>query len=190
MKVFIEEADDFTTQMFVERGWEITDEPTDADLICFTGGSDVSPILYLEENTHSYTRPTRDLYCVGVWTRAKALDIPCVGICRGGQFLNVMNGGSMVQDIRGHGRDHEVTIEEDVLFDYKGLKFLATSTHHQEIVPDVDHADIIGRASDGVTEVVYYGDTRDLCFQPHPEYSGAEACREPFFDLIEDMMDA
>jgi hypothetical protein len=33
-------------------------------------------------------------------------------------------------------------------------------------------------------EVVWYGGTRSLCFQPHPEY-GVEECKKYFFELIE-----
>lgn len=189
--VYLEDNDPLIADMFLAEGWEVSDQLYEADLVCFGGGSDVSPDLYMEANTYSQNTPARDLKCVGLYTRAKAMDIPCVGICRGGQFLNVMNGGRMKQHIDGHGFGHKVTIIKDDLYDYKGVEFQATSTHHQEIIPEQEYADIIGVGPEGVTEVVYYGDNRDLCFQPHPEYSGAqaEACRGPFFEMIEDMLD-
>lgn len=194
-KVFIEQPDKLTENMFEERGWELVYNMEEADLVCFVGGEDVSPALYHEKNTHSYCSPDLDLHSIRVYMDAKELNLPCIGICRGGQFLNVMNGGKMVQDIEGHGiaGTHLVNLSTNVLSTsdevdkFHSVSFEATSTHHQEIVPN-KNADILltGESEDKVTEVlVYYEDgDYDICFQPHPEYDNGVACREVFFNII------
>jgi hypothetical protein len=37
-------------------------------------------------------------------------------------------------------------------------------------------------------EVIWYEDTKSLCFQPHPEFGGAQACTDYFFDLLESVV--
>ena len=55
--------------------------------------------------------------------------IPMVGICRGMQFLNVMNGGALVQDIDNHTNcSHPITTNTGEVFD-------VTGDHHQMCLP-------------------------------------------------------
>src|SRR5690606_36449796 len=104
------------------------------DLICFTGGADVSAELYGEENTYSFCDPERDEEERIIYDMALAHGIPMVGICRGGQFLNVMNGGKMIQHIEGHSGDREIqtlgSVDEPV--------FIIREDHHQGIRCSVD----------------------------------------------------
>lgn len=188
MKVYVEQREFATESMFKTYGYEVVNTVDEADVVCFIGGADVSPALYLEKNVASHCNAERDIESVGLYNRAKYLGLVCAGICRGGQFLNVMNGGRMEQHIGGHaGRDHVVNIVSGESFpEYVGQSFLATSTHHQGILPTED-ADLIAVAPDGNVEVVIYRDSGDLCFQPHPEYSGADACRGMFFNLLEEL---
>lgn len=57
----------------------------------------------------------------------KHKDLPKVGICRGNQFLSVMKGSKLIQDMR-HPSSHFV-------IDEFGDKFRVTSTHHQMVYP-------------------------------------------------------
>jgi hypothetical protein len=57
-----------------------------------------------------------------------------VGICRGGQFLNVMNGGDMWQDVDGHGLAG--THLAYSMVEELPMPFEVTSTHHQMIRPN------------------------------------------------------
>lgn len=90
--------------MFREAGWDITRDFNNADLLCFTGGEDVNPALY-GEPCHPYTgfNKQRDAVEKQIFHHAIHEGIPCVGICRGGQFLNVMHGGKLWQHVHGHG---------------------------------------------------------------------------------------
>src|SRR5690606_10736450 len=127
--------------LFKERGWDVynsSQEMLDGniDLVCFTGGEDVSPRLYMR-HPHRLTQfsPNRDLQEIGIYLWAKRNGIPCVGICRGGQFLNVMNGGEMLQHIEeGHHTQNHLIVP--VSGDAPTI--MATSTHHQMMIPHED----------------------------------------------------
>lgn len=171
--------------LFLSFGMLLTEQLSEADLVCFTGGEDVSPTLY-GARSHPRTGAfyPRDEYEMDVFNHCKAAGIPMCGICRGGQFLNCMNGGIMYQHVTRHTLDHyiiDATTNEVVL---------ATSTHHQMMKPGLNavlvasstmrgsrewyegesyHEDV----SDLDIEVLYYPETNCLCFQPHPEFGSA-----------------
>lgn len=195
-KVAIVNPNSQYVRMFQERGWEIVDKIGDADLVQFTGGEDVTPSYYgaLPHPT-TYCNPTRDAFEKVLFERCISLGIPMVGICRGGQFLNVMSGGAMWQDV-----DNHAIHGTHMLFDLDtGEVADVSSTHHQMMKPSSE-GNIIATASessrrenvysidggfDDDVEVVYYPNTQCLCFQPHPEYPGFESCQDYYFDLIE-----
>lgn len=180
---------DHTTQYFkLAQDFSVTvieDKPENlhkCDLIMFTGGEDVTPMYYKEEpHVKTFFNPTRDAREARIWNEAKRLGIPCVGICRGGQFLNVMNGGRMVQHISNHTFPH-------LMYTYSGKEMKVSSTHHQLMDP-AEGAQLIAYAKglsdkyEGLTdyqpctendtilepEVLLYEATKDLCVQFHPE---------------------
>jgi len=57
----------------------------EADLVIFTGGEDVSPIIYGETQSHKYTQSDihRDNVEQVFFRMAKDLGKPILGICRG-----------------------------------------------------------------------------------------------------------
>lgn len=188
--------------MFQQAGWELIDNPLQADMIQFTGGEDVTPALYGEAK-HPYTGNSfkRDLFEAGYFAIAQRVGIPMSGICRGGQFLNVMSGGRMYQHVSAHatGKSH-------LLFDYAEERSISvSSTHHQMMRAGPgglvfatadeggfkaymlgDAAVMQGDKNELDTEVVYYPATKSLCFQPHPElFNPGHECFEYYFELIE-----
>lgn len=214
-KVYIVNTSLAYREMFLKEGWEIVDNLRDADLVQFTGGEDVSPYLY-HENNHPTTgfNITRDLFEKTQYDLAQEFGIACAGICRGGQFLNVMNGGKMYQDVDGHARSGGHVA---FMYGYM-LPIWVSSTHHQMIRPNYEadvhilmtakeatHKEWMGegnkvlrietptdkkdRNGDNVShlpdiESVYYPDSNTLCFQPHPEFQGVPQCRAAYFHLI------
>ena len=100
--------------------------PQDFDLVCFTGGEDVDPEHYGHRNIRSGCSKKRDTEEQQVYDLAFRWKIPMTGICRGSQFLNVMMGGTMVQDLQeSHGGSpHECRTAD-------GEIFSVTSSHHQ-----------------------------------------------------------
>lgn len=189
-------------RMFKQAGFELSHSMQEADLLCFTGGADVSPELYGEENVGSYCSPERDKYEEKVFDWAYAHDIPMVGICRGGQFLNVMNGGKMWQDVDNHA----ISGTHKAMCKYWG-EIMVSSTHHQmmrpgdggEVLVSADlasykmNANVAKYRCDGNfgydVEVVYYKDTKSLCYQPHPEIVNEDhQCRKHFMMLVDKLL--
>lgn len=199
-KVFIACSSTDYVRMFEERGWTVVSSPDSADLIQFTGGSDVSPSLY-GEKMHPYatvnlTRDKADKFIYANYEGKK----PMAGICRGGQFLNVMNGGKMFQHIDGHLGNHTIVTEDGDFLE-------VTSTHHQMMRPSLkgvvkatcSHSVLretmrgdlrsisVGKHRD--IEVVIYPETKSLCFQPHPEFiSAPKECTDYYFKLLEEIL--
>lgn len=169
--------------IFASRGYDVTHDASklsQVDLVVFTGGSDVSPYVYGEEpNGARGCDSIRDDLEVTLYHAAKFHKIPCVGICRGGQLLNVLNGGKMIQDLAA-------TISGDVEMDvFDGRNLIVRVDHHQGILARED-VFVDGQAwlSDVVVDyAVWYPETKDLCFQPHPEW-GHKGTEEYFFELV------
>lgn len=188
--IFIVGGDPLVVKMFKDAGWEAHAEHSHGlipDLVCFTGGEDVSPYLYGEENISSSCNPIRDEFEREVYEEFLEREIPMVGICRGGQFLNVMNGGKMIQHIGPFSGYTDCQ-------DYDGNHFVVHVDHHQGIVrvPETSYSILAMDIGDhpvfgpgvGLTYACLYIDTKSLCFQPHPEW-GHEPTRQLFFELIE-----
>jgi gamma-glutamyl-gamma-aminobutyrate hydrolase PuuD len=174
----------------------------DADVVLFTGGEDVTPDLYGEVPLAktNYNRERDNLEQV-IFQAARDRGLPMVGICRGGQFLNVMNGGKMWQHVNLHASGNHIGRIEIAPFNNDGKRrtIMVTSTHHQMMIP-TDDATILMTASESFEkesvgyskigkhkdapdiEVVYYKDTNCLCFQPHPEFNNAPAECVDFFE--------
>lgn len=179
----------------------------DADIIVWTGGSDINPALYGERPLQytSWNRE-RDDQEVKLWRITQ--DKFKVGICRGGQLLNVLNGGKLWQHVTNHGRTHFITDA------FTGTRLKTSSVHHQAFRP-AENAIIVATCQESGAkfaenyqwqlpvlkreqphnvkkweeeiatdyEVLWYPDTKSLCFQGHPEF-GPDECTEYFFELI------
>lgn len=109
-------------------GMDVVDQMTDADLVMFTGGEDVDPSLYNEpKHSRTYSNLARDDREAKEFRKAKELGKPMIGICRGSQFLCVMNGGKLVQH-------QENPLPIHPIYTTYG-KINITSTHHQAAYP-------------------------------------------------------
>lgn len=198
--------DDGIKRMFLNRGMKVAkyELPSNAfDIAVFTGGADVSPFLYGEDPMKgTYTDWKRDRSEIKAFKSIRALK-PKIGICRGAQFANVMSGGRMWQDCDGHRGTH-------MAFDIRTKKLIeVTSTHHQMMRPATNATYIAYggkstyRDSDDYrtsqkyaenepekwrdTEVIWYDNTKSLCFQPHPEYHNVKT-EDYFFDLVDEFL--
>lgn len=147
----------------------------------FWGGADVHPSFYNRKPSSMLggTNMARDEEDIGLAKSLIKNKVPCIGICRGAQMLNVVNGGVLVQ----HLINHPFGVNKLTTFD--GKTVYSNSTHHQMMVPkgnyqllawedeerkcldpDTDQLTTIPR----VNEVVWFPDTQCLCIQPHPEW--------------------
>jgi len=203
-RVYIEGGGNNYQHMFIKQGWEIATEMYDVDLVCFTGGEDVSPLLYGEAR-HPYTHSNRarDMECHELFHWCVELDIPMVGICRGSQFLCVANGGGLWQHVDGHA-----VAGSHKAYDVDGGEVDVTSTHHQMMRPEgaegVDYDILLVANESGYkekmvdgkvvtilssvgsdVEAVHWQGTRSFGFQPHPEFPTAPiSCTQWFFDKL------
>lgn len=196
-KFYLPAYDSMSVAMLKKHGHSVVDVSDDWDCALFTGGADVCPLLYGElPIPGTGCNLARDRLEVKFFKDTHPLK-PKVGICRGGQFLNVMAGGSMWQNVTGHaGADHLIRVLDvgDIL---------CTSTHHQMMIPSALGL-IVGTANEcdawdaeklsvrkpladdwSDVEIVYYEGCNSLCFQPHPEYKEGDM-RDLFFELIKE----
>jgi hypothetical protein len=174
-----------------------------ADMIVFQGGTDVDPKLYGDDRHPKTDEPdeVRDRMETALFRSMETSKFQWkIGICRGAQFLNVMNGGKLWQDIPGHRYSHELRYinEADLQRTY-----LVSSTHHQMMIPHLPDGIIWAYANQAEyrehakggrlelgknhwrdAEIVYYPKTKSLCFQPHPEYLVPADTRELFVRCI------
>lgn len=174
----------------------------DYDLVCFTGGIDVDPHMYGHEPIEGaeFDR-RRDDAEKEVFEDCVSKHVPMVGICRGAQFLNVMNGGCLIQDCDGHTHTHTI---HTWCPKYENIQ--ATSTHHQMMVPTeravleawaiqqstyyvhtAKNKPSFSLTADGdikEPEVVFYADTQTLCVQPHPEMQDVSAPGHQYFNAL------
>lgn len=193
-KVLLPVDDYLVEKMFEAKGWEVTHSYLEAHLVVFTGGEDVHPNLY-DEGLHYTTKfsKQRDDIDQKAWEVAKLYHIPCLGICRGAQFIHVMNGGKLFQNTTKH------TVQHSAYDKFTQKNYEVTSTHHQmmrNLPPKTDlimYAEKMGSSkthqafstTNFVTstnvgidyEMVGSKDKNLLCCQPHPEYMNED---EPF----------
>lgn len=188
--------------MFALAGCSLAPSIDLAEIVCFLGGEDVDPSFYGEEPLReTYFNTARDHHERRVFNEAVEKGKTIVGLCRGMQFIHVMNGGKLWQDVRGHAGTphHIVDCETDE-------RVLASSLHHQMCrqfegcVPiaysvesavyyrcqgqqhkDPDHNDL---------EAAIYPKTRSIGFQGHPEIGGFEDYTRWCMTKIESYMEA
>ena len=155
------------------------------DGVLFPGGRDVQPSIY-GESAHPTTQVDSVLDALELEVAAWALaeDVPTLGICRGQQLINVVLGGSLIQDlpaagISGHWQaepasepSHPMDLAADSrLAEIVGAASLrVNSFHHQAINRLGRGLRAVGWSPDGVIEAVEGTDHPWLlAVQFHPE---------------------
>ncbi len=158
--------------------------------VVFSGGYDVSPLFYGEEPSAKLGEvlPERDRAEVLVYRICRERGLKMLGICRGMQFLNIANGGSLWQDLSEmegvtgrllkHAQaqtpnlpTHSVRISRESLL-YKILRedeIFVNSFHHQAVSRLGEGLSVSAVAKDGVVEAVENVEQKTLCVQWHPE---------------------
>lgn len=165
----------------------ITDMVGNIDGLVLMGGNDVDPALYGEEPQTKLGGISieQDTFDTALYHAAAAGKKPVLGICRGAQLINVLNGGTLYQDMsyakfssikhnqEDHPRQpiHAITIEKGSrLYDIYGATTRVNSFHHQCIKDVAANFTITARSKDGVPESIEHtGDTFILGIQWHPE---------------------
>lgn len=190
MKVFIVGSAHYYAS-FID-GATLVDKLNEADIVLFTGGEDVSPEYYgAAPHPSTYSSKERDKREKAIFLESLKYDNIKLrlGICRGSQFLCVMSGGKLIQNVSHHaGRPHTIVNKEGEVLEI-------TSTHHQMQYPfnlpekeyevlywsepkrsTIYEGDLIDPKKVIVEpEVVYYHQFKCLGIQGHPEMMGKES---------------
>jgi anthranilate/para-aminobenzoate synthase component II len=162
-------------ELFAKAGCRAASSMEDCDLVVFLGGEDVDPQLYGEKPINgTYINAKRDEAEIDVFTKALQLGKPMFGICRGMQFLHVMNGGKLYQDVRNHGMTHWIR-------DNNGDCYRASSMHHQMCIEDDDtfalayavDRDQHGRISDTAWSCTYVTPAKTITDARHLDLEAA-----------------
>ena len=173
------------------------------DGLIITGGGDINPNLYKEENTDSKNiMDARDLTEIKLLNMAEENNIRTLAICRGHQMLNVYKGGTLIQDINIHINNplnhteindktfqyiHEIEIEEaSKLFEILETKNLGVnSIHHQCVDRLGDDLLISARSSDGIVEAIETTSSWEAVgVQWHPEYLENDTESKKLFNWV------
>ena len=149
------------------------------DAVVLHGGGDIDPARYGEEPSTDQLYgivPEHDTLEIAVLEAALTRDIPVLAICRGAQLLNVVLGGSLVQDLGTE--DHWYQLHP-VSLDYGSLVADAMGTmrpaechsvHHQALKSLGRGVAVTGRADDGTIEAIEVAGQRWVVgTQWHPE---------------------
>ena len=159
------------------------------DGIIFTGGGNVDSLWYGEEPLEKQSTETelRNQFEKALFFVAKEKKIPILGICRGSQLINVLQGGSLVQDIdvqmntkidhSGEGqkleeKKHFVDLKKDSrLAEVYCKSQISVNSFHVQCVKQLgENLKVTAKCKDGIPEAIEYeGDFFMQGVQWHPE---------------------
>ena len=168
---------------------QIIDE---ADGLILGGGGDVSPLLYGGDPCDSLLQgvdPQRDANEACLVRHALQKGVPVLGICRGAQMINVIRGGTLIQDVRrdiGTVLNHQGPEESlhtalhtvEVVSSSRLARLLGVSgpvevnsAHHQAIALIGRGLRVSAQAADGVVEAIESTESDEVLLgvQWHPE---------------------
>lgn len=149
--------------------------PSWASALLLPGGGDLEPWRYGQENRASRgLEPERDAAELALLDQFAAAGKPVLGICRGLQVINVGFGGTLLQDIPGHGaaagtdRLHRVRTAPP----FSGLigeRPLVNSAHHQAADRLGSGLEAVQWSEDGTVEALVHRRLPIWAVQWHPE---------------------
>lgn len=151
------------------------------DGLIVPGGIDVDPALYNQEKDETVKMFDRHFDDVQI----KAINYfvgskkPILGICRGCQLLNVVFGGTLIQDIKTD-IIHSLPEHKDAFHETNNVKGLfmhelygercrINSLHHQAIDILGEGIEIVSKADDGIIEACRHKTLPIIMVQFHPE---------------------
>lgn len=149
----------------------------ECDALLLPGGGDVRPSLYGQECSGSHEPDdARDAGEIRTVARFLAMERPIFGICRGLQVLNIVFGGTLLQDIPGHDsitpdkdRIHMTCTDDPLLCGLYGKKFPVNSAHHQVVDRLGVGLQAIQWSEDGYVEALRHRSYPVFAVQWHPE---------------------
>ena len=157
------------------------------DGLLLVGGRDIPPQSYKQLPHESVEIMPKKRYdfenlLVAKWLNSNK---PILGICLGAQMINVVSGGTLIQDIPsqiqtdiahrgGYSSQHIVIINKSsMLHEIMGVDSLMVNSSHHQAIKELGKGLIVAAwCSDGVVEAIELkGDRFVLGIQWHPEFS-------------------
>jgi hypothetical protein len=190
LKVWFDDPLDHTQlikEMITEGNLKGVKDVKNADIAIMAGMSEIDPAIYGQEALYGGTfNPNATEFYDWFWKNTDSL--VRVGIGTASHYLNVKSGGGMIQRINNHMSDHLLEIT-----DQPNRKIWVSSRHRAQMTPG-PKAQVIGYVSEGKFlatekqtetmkwergdnsvhhtmfskdyEVLWYPETRCLCWQP------------------------
>jgi len=185
-----------------------TEDIYKCDGFILTGGIDVHPDFYHGKpdynNSPASFQPERDVFEEKIYRFSQENKLPVLGICRGMQLINVLEGGRLIQDLdNGNERhkkeesdkEHNIVAEEKTLLSEiaNSLNGRVNSAHHQAIDPNALGQNLTVNAYDEGEEKIIEGlefknksgKAFMLCVQWHPERMKSKE-ENPFSENIKE----
>src|SRR5215470_16691507 len=157
-----------------------------------TGGVDVHPSVYngspAYDNIPVEFEPDRDRFEQKIYRYSQFHKLPVLGICRGMQLVNVLEGGKLIQDLdNGNARHQKEALDKQHNIVAAGKSLLqqvsgsasgsVNSAHHQAIDPEALGENLVANAyaddNDKIIEGLEFKEKTGkgfmLCVQWHPE---------------------
>ncbi len=156
------------------------------DCFIITGGDDLNPKLYYQENINSINvNEDMDDLDFKVLNHAIRFNKKVLGICRGIQSINVFFGGTLKQEIKNHSNVlHEIYRVDKRNIDL-GEKLLVNSYHHQSVDVISDKLLVLYMSGDGEIEMIVHKSLGIVGVQFHPEISMDNTSNTLFSFLVE-----
>ena len=146
------------------------------DGLLLVEGDDVEPKRFAAQKTNfqylEKTHPLKDEIEIRLLRDAMRRKVPIMGICRGSQLLNVVNGGTLFGDVQKEKNSHRVHI------DYENYD---TYRHPISVVPDTPLADWYRRKTVKVNSYHHQG-VRKLAPRFQPMAHADDGLIEAFYD--------
>jgi putative glutamine amidotransferase len=160
------------------------------DALVLSGGVDIHPSIYRGNTTYNHSPKNgwyreRDEFEIALFKKARDRDMPVLAVCRGLQLVNVVLGGTLVQDLGDAGdkihegiyddKRHSISIVPQTLLHELVPTGSAdvNSAHHQAIDKLGTGLQVNARAADGTIEGIEWANKTGKPFllgvQWHPE---------------------
>ena len=163
------------------------------DGFLITGGSDLDPACFGEENTglSKGVNPSLDLLDKKVVEYALKTKKPLLGICRGHQSINVFCGGTLHQDIGDSHKslkyDHKAKSIKNRLLAFDE-EIIINSYHHQAVKDVAPNMTAVCFHEDGTNEAIIHNELPIIGVQWHPEKLPGDKVSNFIFEKFKELV--